>query len=98
MSTYINKNSEQYFAFNIWNIESAKAVIDAASQLRKNLVLQTSAKAFRQGIYKSLQNGKLEEAGFDSLKVTKEDNCAICNMVKGKVVLLDRKESGEKVE
>ena len=282
MSTYINKNSEQYFAFNIWNIESAKAVIDAASQLRKNLILQTSTKAFlqmdkeemrffvtnyaknrgvqvylhldhckqldsikeairfkwdsvmidaselaleenikltnevcgiakehgipveaevgqiagveediqvkeagvarledvqtfisrtnvdmlavaigtahglyrgapklhydlllqvmqiadiplvvhggtgltddvlcrllsynnvkkinistdvklayRQGIYKSLQNGNLEEAGFDPLKVTKEINCAICNMVKGKLVLLDRNESGEKVE
>lgn len=282
MSTYINKNSEQYFAFNIWNIESAKAVIDAASQLRKNLILQTSTKAFlqmdkeemrffvtnyaknngvqvylhldhckqldlikeairfkwdsvmidaselvleenikltnevcgivkeygipveaevgqitgveediqvkeagvarledvqtfisrtnvdmlavaigtahglyqgapklhydlllqvmqiadiplvihggtgltddvlcrllshnnvkkinistdvklayREGIYKSLQNGNLEEAGFDPLKVTKEINCAICNMVKGKLVLLDRNESGEKVE
>lgn len=282
MSTYINKNSEQYFAFNIWNIESAKAVIDAASQLRKNLILQTSTKAFlqmdkeemrffvtnyaknkgvrvylhldhctqldsikeairfkwdsvmidaselaleenikltnevcgiakeygipveaevgqiagveedirvkeagvarledvqtfisrtnvdmlavaigtahglyqgapklhydlllqvmqitdiplvvhggtgltddvlcrllsynnvkkinistdvklayREGIYKSLQNGNLEEAGFDPLKVTKEINCAICNMVKGKLVLLGRNESGEKVE
>lgn len=48
MNAYINKNSEQYFAFNIWNIESAKAVIDAALQLRKNLILQTSSKAFSQ--------------------------------------------------
>lgn len=282
MSSYINKNSEQYFAFNIWSIESAKAVIDAASQLRKNLILQTSSKAFiqmdkeemrffvtnyaknkgvriylhldhckqldlikeairfkwdsvmidasklsleenirltnevcgiakeyglpveaevgqiagveediqvkeagvarlkdvqtfisrtnvdmlavaigtahglyrgvpklhydlllqvmqitdtplvvhggtgltddvlckllsyhnvkkinistdvklayRQGIYESLQNGSLEETGFDPLKVTKEINCSICHMVKGKLALLDRNENGEKVE
>lgn len=48
MNTYINKNSKQYFAFNIWNMESAKAVIDAAVQSRKNLILQTSVKAFMQ--------------------------------------------------
>lgn len=48
MNTYINKNSEQYFAFNIWNIESAKAVMDAAVQSRRNLILQTSVKAFMQ--------------------------------------------------
>ncbi len=48
MDTYINPNSEQYFAFNIWNIESAKAVIDAASQVKRNLILQTSTKAFQQ--------------------------------------------------
>ena len=48
MSAYLNQNSEQYFAFNIWNIESAKAVIDAASQVKRNLILQTSTKAFLQ--------------------------------------------------
>lgn len=48
MSTYININSEQYFAFNIWDIASAKAIIDAAAQYKKNVILQTSTKAFRQ--------------------------------------------------
>lgn len=48
MDAYINPYSEQYFAFNIWNIESAKAVIDAAAQAKRNLILQTSTKAFQQ--------------------------------------------------
>lgn len=48
MTAYINPYSEQYFAFNIWNIESAKAVIDAAVQAKRNLILQTSTKAFQQ--------------------------------------------------
>ncbi len=48
MNTYISTNSEQYFAFNIWDIESAKAVMDAAAQWKKNLILQTSTKAFQQ--------------------------------------------------
>lgn len=48
MEAYINPSSEQYFAFNIWNIESAKAVIDAAAHAKRNLILQTSTKAFQQ--------------------------------------------------
>lgn len=48
MSVYIHQNSGQYFAFNIWNIESAKAVIDAGAQLKRDLILQTSTKAFLQ--------------------------------------------------
>ena len=48
MNAYIYQKSEQYFAFNIWNIESAKAVIDAAAQMKKNVILQTSTEAFVQ--------------------------------------------------
>ena len=48
MDAYINPDSEQYFAFNIWNMESAKAVMDAASQMKRNLILQISTKAFQQ--------------------------------------------------
>ena len=48
MDKYINPDSEQYFAFNIWSIESAKAVMDAASQTGCNIILQTSMKAFEQ--------------------------------------------------
>ena len=44
---YISSISKQYFAFNIWSIESAKAVIDGASKTRQNVVLQTSVKAFQ---------------------------------------------------
>lgn len=48
MDKYISSTSQQYFAFNIWSIESAKAVIDAASQMKCNIILQTSMKAFEQ--------------------------------------------------
>lgn len=46
MDKYINLFSEQYFAFNIWSIESAKAIMDAASKLHHNIILQTSMAAF----------------------------------------------------
>lgn len=39
----------QHFAFNIWDFESARAVIDAAASLRQDVILQASA-----GIYRSL--------------------------------------------
>ena len=46
MQRYIHLNSSQYFAFNIWSIESAKAVIDGASILNRDVILQTSMKAY----------------------------------------------------
>lgn len=46
MNRYIHSDSEQYFAFNIWSLETAKAVIDAASIVHKDVILQTSMKAF----------------------------------------------------
>ena len=42
-------NQGQYFAFNIWDFESARAVIDAAASIRHDVILQTST-----GIYKAL--------------------------------------------
>lgn len=48
MSKYISVDSQQFFAFNIWSIESAKAIIDAASQINCGIILQTSMKAFEQ--------------------------------------------------
>lgn len=48
MEKYISSNSQQYFAFNIWSIASAKAVMDAASQMKCDIILQTSMKAFEQ--------------------------------------------------
>lgn len=47
MKPYINPQSIQYFAFNIWNIESAKAILDAASKVQQDVILQTSMKAFQ---------------------------------------------------
>lgn len=43
---YINVDSPQFFAFNIWDIPSAKAVMDAAGEIKRPLILQTSMKAF----------------------------------------------------
>ena len=37
----------QHFAFNIWDFESAKAVIDAASLLHQDVILQTSTGIFK---------------------------------------------------
>ena len=42
-------NQHQYFAFNIWDYESARAVIDAAASVRQDVILQTST-----GVYQSL--------------------------------------------
>lgn len=39
---------QQHFAFNIWDFESAKAVIDAASLVKQDVILQTSTGIFRQ--------------------------------------------------
>lgn len=46
MKKYISPDSQQYFAFNVWSMESAKAVIDAAEAVQKNVILQTSMRAF----------------------------------------------------
>lgn len=46
MQKYISHDSQQYFAFNIWSIESAKAVMDGASKRKRDLILQTSMKAY----------------------------------------------------
>lgn len=46
MISYINIHSPKYFAFNIWDIPSAKAIIDAAKEKQCPLILQTSMKAF----------------------------------------------------
>lgn len=46
MDKYISPDSGQYFAFNIWSIESAQAVMDAAVQMNLGIILQTSMKAF----------------------------------------------------
>lgn len=46
MKHYIHPDSRQYFAFNIWSMETAKAVIDAASRVSRNVILQTSMKVF----------------------------------------------------
>ena len=48
MNKYIHPDSKQYFAFNIWDLESAKAIMDAASKIHQTVILQTSMKVFEQ--------------------------------------------------
>lgn len=42
------KEQEQLFAFNIWDINSAKAVIDGAAVKNRNIILQTSSAIYEQ--------------------------------------------------
>lgn len=46
MKNYIG--NEIVFAFNIWDINSAKAIIDAAAVLKKNVILQTSVSIYKK--------------------------------------------------
>lgn len=46
MKAYINPDSPHFFAFNIWDIASAKSIMDAAQIKQKPIILQTSMKAF----------------------------------------------------
>ncbi|MCM1232455.1 MAG: class II fructose-bisphosphate aldolase [Ruminococcus flavefaciens] len=55
MGKYIHPSSQQYFAFNIWSIETAKAIIDAASECSRDVILQTSMKAFERVEKKELR-------------------------------------------
>ena len=44
MEPYISQNSKQFFAFNVWSIEAAKAVMDGAARMECDVILQTSRK------------------------------------------------------
>lgn len=55
MIGYLN-NQKPVFAFNIWDIESAKAVIDAAGKRKQNVILQTSS-----SVYTKLPQNQLRE-------------------------------------
>ncbi|WP_312503616.1 class II fructose-bisphosphate aldolase [Lacrimispora sp.] len=43
-----NLQAECLLAFNIWDVSSAKAVVDAAADRKKNIILQTSAGIYSQ--------------------------------------------------
>jgi ketose-bisphosphate aldolase len=43
---YIHEMSETFFAFNVWDVNSAKSIIDAAAKLQKPVILQTSSRIF----------------------------------------------------
>lgn len=47
MDNYLAKQ-QPMFAFNVWDINSAKAVIDGALCMNKNVILQTSSGVFAQ--------------------------------------------------
>lgn len=55
MHNYLTEQNPM-FAFNIWDINSAKAVIDGASKSEKNIILQTSS-----GIFARLDKKQLRE-------------------------------------
>ena len=46
MNNYLKKVNP-IFAWNIWDINSAKAVMDAAALKKKNIILQTSSSIFK---------------------------------------------------
>lgn len=54
MENYL-RAKKALFAFNIWDINSAKAVMDAASVENKNIILQTSASLYRKIPQKQLR-------------------------------------------
>lgn len=54
MNNYLEKYGVM-FAFNIWDINSAQAVIDGAAAKRKNIILQTSAVVYKQISQKQLR-------------------------------------------
>ncbi len=51
------------FAFNIWSISSAAAIIDAASQMNQDVILQTSASIFQKLNQKELKEFIVSYAG-----------------------------------
>lgn len=55
MQNYLN-NEDTVFAFNIWNFETAKAVMDAAEEMRQNVILQTS-----ESIYNNIERVELRD-------------------------------------
>lgn len=42
------ENNKQYFAFNIWDQDSIKAVMDAAAEYSRDIILQTSSRIFEK--------------------------------------------------
>ena len=48
MNRYIDINKKSFFAFNIWDVNSAKAVIDAACNCSRDVILQTSERVFKE--------------------------------------------------
>jgi len=55
VDNYLQKNKPM-FAFNIWDIFSAKAVLKAAAQKEQNVILQTSASVFEKTEKKLLRD------------------------------------------
>lgn len=60
---------EKYFAFNIWDFESARAVIDGAASLGCGVILQTSAGIFKKLPAKPFAEFVKSYADFAGVKV-----------------------------
>ena len=69
MRNYLSEHKPM-FAFNIWDINSAEAVLDGAVQCRKDIILQTSASVFKtlnKNYLREFVNSYTEEKGISAL-------------------------------
>ncbi|MBR3643490.1 MAG: class II fructose-bisphosphate aldolase, partial [Parasporobacterium sp.] len=56
MNSNVGKEKRMYFAFNVWDVNSATAVIDAAAEIKTDVILQTS-----QRVYQALEKDLFKE-------------------------------------
>ena len=74
---------ECLLAFNIWDVNSAKAVIDAAAEWNKNVILQTSSSIYNQMDVKETRAFIKSYADRKKIKVYLHlDHCKDLNVIK----------------
>lgn len=74
---------ECLLAFNIWDINSAKAVIDAAAECSKNVILQTSSSIYKQMDVKETRAFIKSYADRKNIKIYLHlDHCKDLNIIK----------------
>ena len=82
MEGYID-SEKTVFAFNIWDINSAKAVIDAACNTNNNIILQTSASIYKKIDVESIQRFVKYYSEKNNIKVWLHlDHCKDIDMIK----------------
>lgn len=81
MEGYID-SEKTVFAFNIWDINSAKAVIDAACNTNNNIILQTSASIYKKIDVESIQRFVKYYSDRNNIKAWLHlDHCKDINMI-----------------
>lgn len=82
MDDYLVKQ-QPMFAFNVWDINSAKVVIDGALRIKKNIILQTSSSIFEQLDKKQLREFTDSYTSKKEIKVWLHlDHCKDMNLIK----------------